>query len=240
MIHWTRWDGNPNPETPAFSSTHDWIKYYLAVHQLSGEHASYLLIASCYYPSNSIGSVTYAVSLLYLAPSYRYAYLLWFAIVALVLLFGFLGHASGGSTHTAISAFWHKWSIRRPSLFALVKRQPLTRVRSNTNTPPPPRKTRTPAWWKIKFSPSPVLGELLALSLLAVAIVLASVLGPDYLKPSIATFDFTRNNKREWSRGEADVQTSVSPRGYTIVVNPPTYTIQKAWWTAGGRTGESS
>lgn len=145
-MFWTRsyGDRDPNPETPAFSSTHDWIKYYLAIHQLSGEHSSCIEIATCCSPSSSIGLVTYTTVSLFLGPSYRYAYLLWFVIAALVLLFGAFGRVSG-ARHSAISALWHKWSIRRPSLFALFQRKAPKLARSSTNAPPPPRKKRTPA-----------------------------------------------------------------------------------------------
>lgn len=174
------------------------------------------------------------------APSYRYAYLLWFAITFFVLLFGTLGRLAGGDKkHGALSARWHKWSIRRPSLFALFRRMSSSLPRTNANMPPPPRKVRTPAWWKIKFSPSPVYGELLALFLLAAATALASILGPDYIKPSVSTFDLTHNNKRSLS-GETynSRNNDVLGRDYQInPVTPPGYTIQKAWWTAGGRTG---
>lgn len=175
-------------------------------------------------------------------PSYRYAYLLWFFIIFLVLLFGALGRVTERSrTHGALSARWHKWSIRRPSLFALFRRKQAPLRRADTNLPPPPRKVRTPAWWKVKFSPSPVNGELLALFSLAIATALLSVIGPDYIKPSIATFDITHNTKRWWSNVPMHLgNDDVARRDYQIVpVSPPGYTIQKAWWTEGGRTGES-
>ncbi|KAF8319297.1 hypothetical protein DL93DRAFT_2053769 [Clavulina sp. PMI_390] len=193
--------GDPNPPTPAFSDTRDWIHYYLAIHVLS-------------------------------PASYRYAYMLWFEILFIVIVFGLLGRIPGGNVkHSALRARWHKWSIQRPSFWRFWKRKRATLQAADPSTPPPPRKVRQPAWWKIKFSELPVKGDLLSLFFLIVSIVLASVLGPDYLKPSIRALDLSKFSRRSETIGLAS-------RDYTIVpVSIPGYTIWKAWWTAGNRTG---
>lgn len=139
-----------------------------------------------------------------------------------------------------LSARWHKWSIQRPSLVALFSRKTSASGRSNTGVPPPQRKSREPSWWKIKFAPSPTYGELLALLVLAVAVTLSCILGADYIKPTTSTFDFVHNTKRRLhGLPFGAVVDPVAAWDYKInPVSPPGYTIHKAWWTAGGRTGE--
>jgi hypothetical protein len=145
-------------------------------------------------------------------------------------------------SHGALSARWHKWSIRRPSLFALFSRKNKTSAsgRGNTDVPPPQRKSGEPAWWKIKFAPSPIYGELLVLFVLAVGVTLSCILGPDYIKPTTSTFDFIHNTKRRLPGLPfgAVVDLVAAWDDKINPVSPPGYTIHKAWWTAGGRTGE--
>jgi hypothetical protein len=75
-----------------------------------------------------------------------------------------------------------------------------------------------------------VNGQVLALVVLFVVAVLVSVVGPDYIKPGIGSLDFARWKRSVRVDGGADDEQNV----YAV---PPQYTIQKAWWTAGGRTG---
>lgn len=144
-------------------------------------------------------------------------------------------------SRSAYVAVWHKWALRRPALFR--RKAPI--VRSNINRDPNnpdatqkvARSTVSPhsAWWKPKFSPLPFHGEMAALLLLAIGIVLASVLGADYIKPTTTTFDLSHSKRDDIVPFAA---TDISRRDYTIVpATPPGYTISKAWWTAGGRTG---
>lgn len=224
--------GDPNPSTPAFANTHDWIYYYLVIHQLSSTHVAYY--HTCNIFSDDVRKPT--------APSYRYAYLLWFSIILLVLVFGTIDLVTGsGMNFGTLSAWWHKWSIQRPSFFTLSRRKSYGLRRTEMGVLRSARKVRKPAWWKIKSSPSPVYGELFALFVLAVAVALACVLGPDYIKPTTSTFGFVHDTKRrlsDWLFG-VDVDRFTS-RDYKInPVSPPGYTIHKAWWTAGGRTGNA-
>lgn len=73
--------------------------------------------------------------------------------------------------------------------------------------------------------------------LLSVAVVLACTIGPDYIKPTISTFNLTKSKRAISERDEAIRSWTAVARDYTVIVNPPQYTISKAWWTAGGRTG---
>jgi hypothetical protein len=173
------------------------------------------------------------------APSYRYAYLLWFSVALFVLVFGIVDLVTGsGMSHGVLSARWHKWSIQRPSLSSLFGRGTSALHRANPNVPP---KSRKPAW-RLTFSQSPVYGELIALFVLAVAVALACILGADYIKPTESTFGFAHSTKRRLSNFPfGAIVESLTSRDYEInPVSPPGYTIHKAWWTAGGRTGESS
>ncbi|RDB21080.1 Ferric/cupric reductase transmembrane component 1 [Hypsizygus marmoreus] len=63
----------------------------------------------------------------------------------------------------------------------------------------------------------PSNGQLLCVSVLFIAVLLLAFVGPDYISPSYNFFNLS-----------------------TISVDPdyrPQYTITKAWWTSGGRTG---
>lgn len=216
--------GDPNPPTPAFSSSHDWIKYYLVIHRLSRKfwHSTSALRSEC--QAHAV-ITTHSP-----APSYRYAFYLWFFFALCYILHSLFRLA--GTSYLGVA--WHKWAIRRLSL-KFPKRQ-AKNVRKKAmqysvpgfNSPPPPVNVR--------LSNPLVNAQALALLLFLTVVFLACFLGPDYIKPSVNTFDLT-HYKRSLSQLPNSISTIYS-RDYTIVpVNPPQYTISKAWWTVGARTG---
>jgi hypothetical protein len=72
----------------------------------------------------------------------------------------------------------------------------------------------------------PSNGQIVALTLLFACIAAASCVGPDYIIPTASTFDLSRRSffTLKWDPS-------------LFVSYAPQYTIQKAWWTAGGRVG---
>lgn len=72
----------------------------------------------------------------------------------------------------------------------------------------------------------PPNGQLLCLAVLAIVTILLCFAGPDYINPADGLFDVTN--------------LGLSVRSYDVSQFTrwqPQYTIYKAWWTAGGRTG---
>lgn len=140
--------------------------------------------------------------------SYRYSYLLWFGIAFIFLVFSAL-HLTG-SRGGFIGALWSKWSIRRRTFR---KKRALAIARRNGQPHRQPEAL-------------PSNAQLLCLCILSLATVALSFAGPDYIAPGDKAWQFYR---RGWTPLGMATSTAYSP---------PQYTISKAWWTAGGRTGE--
>lgn len=145
-------------------------------------------------------------------PSSRYGYFLWIAIVFVFLVFALLHWT--GSRGGSIGAIWSKWSIRRRTW----------------------RKKHSLAMAKMKNQPHrqpfslPSNAQLLCLITLLVAAVTLSVVGPDYITPADRVWQFQRRSSA--IPGIIDRAITYNPTAFQ-----PQYTIWKAWWTAGGRTG---
>jgi hypothetical protein len=138
--------------------------------------------------------------------SRRYAYFLWIIVLFLSLIFAFLHWT--GSKGSFIGGYWGKWMLRR----------------------------RT---WRFRFSwtktPQPVAlqsnGQLLSLTLLTLATLALTFVGPDYIAPGTYFWEFYQHDPSTLSsRGNAFDESLVYP--YVLQ-----YTVSKAWWTSGGRNG---
>ena len=140
-------------------------------------------------------------------PSYRYAYILWLAVTFVFLLF-VVSHWSGGRGR-AIGGLWSKWSLRRRTWR---KQHSLAEARRQGKPHKQP------------FS-LPSNAQLLSLASLYIVTLLLCVLGPDYIAPGTHVWDLTH------SAAPVDPSTTSSTN------SQPNFTISKAWWTAGGRTG---
>lgn len=113
-----------------------------------------------------------------------------------------------GSRGGFIGATWSKWSLRRRTW----RKKHSLAIARRKNEP-----HRQP-------SSLPSNAQLLCLIVLLLATVALSVAGPDYITPSVKVWEFNRLAARAVNFDQA-------------VSGQPQYTIQKAWWTAGGRTG---
>jgi hypothetical protein len=78
----------------------------------------------------------------------------------------------------------------------------------------------------------PSNAQLLCLFVLSLATIALSVAGPDYITPGFKLWQFHR---RGVNASGVVIRTAVYDS--TSFVQPH-YTIWKAWWTAGGRTGQ--
>ena len=147
-------------------------------------------------------------------PSYRYMYILWLAVVLVFLLFA-VSHWTGGRGG-AIGSLWSKWSLRRRTWR---KQHSLAEARQQGVLHKQPLSL-------------PSNAQLSSLAVLYIATLLLCFLGPDYIAPGTHVWDLAHDiSARNIPMYSAD------PAQTTIAISQPGYTIHKAWWTAGGRTG---
>jgi len=142
-------------------------------------------------------------------PSRRYSYFLWVLIGFVFFIVAFL-HLSGSSTGI-IGARWNKWALRRRTLR---------------------KKHARMVAWKEGRSPQPYSlppnGQILSLSAVLLAALVLCFVGPDYIYPEAEITQFRRGLTT--ASGEPFNISSFFPF-------QPQYSIQKAWWTSGNRTG---
>ncbi|KAG8746943.1 hypothetical protein FRC10_003114 [Ceratobasidium sp. 414] len=158
--------------------------------------------------------------------SYRYAYLLWLVITLFTLIVG-IAHLS--SRTTVAGVLWRKFALRRRTW------RKHASLRAIGKSKQPHRQPYS----------LPSNAQLVALLLLFVAAALLCCIGPDYVSPYTKLWDLKSNltapalARREimdaleaWHEFERR-----APIASTPTTRQPAYTIPKAWWTAGGRTG---
>lgn len=140
-----------------------------------------------------------------------YSYILWLALFVVVLVFTLFHYA--GLRSGVAGSYWSKWSLRRRTW----------------------RKKHSLAVAKARGEPHrqplslPSNAQLLTLTLLVIAVLLLSFVGPDYFPPGSTL----------WTVGSAPSVSALiqsnDDSAYTLY--QPQYTISKAWWTSGNRTG---
>jgi hypothetical protein len=143
-------------------------------------------------------------------PSRRYSFLLWIAVVFGFLVFAVLHWT--GSRGGVVGARWSKWALRRRTLGSW--------------------RTVSKKGQTLRKQPMllPSNAQLLCLAVLFAATFALCFVGPDYVKPHTAVWHWSR---RSVALGERKLK--YDPSDY--VGFAPQYTIHKAWWTVGGRTG---
>jgi hypothetical protein len=115
-----------------------------------------------------------------------------------------------------IGASWSKWALRRRTLrkkhkLAMAQRKNL----------PHQQPTALPS-----------NAQLLSLFILLLATIALSVAGPDYIAPGVKLWQFHRRRL-----GTSQIVPRTAAYDPSSFVQPQ-YTIGKAFWTAGGRTGQ--
>ncbi|GBE82153.1 hypothetical protein SCP_0405330 [Sparassis crispa] len=143
-------------------------------------------------------------------PSTVYAYILWVAIAVVLVIYA-LFHLAGLRARV-LGAYFTKWSLRRRTWR---KKHSLAEAKRKGLPYKPPL-------------PFPSNAQLLALSVLIIATMLLSFVGPDYIAPNSTIFGL----------GTPTTTTPATKREIPPADNlAPQYTIQKAWWTSSNRTG---
>lgn len=154
--------------------------------------------------------------------SYRYSFLLWILLVLVVLGFAILHWT--GSRGGFLGAAWSKWALRRRTWR---KKHALTQARRQGKAHQQP------------FS-FPSNAQMLSLVFLFLIPLALCVLGPDYIAPYTKLWDLTHNMTRRGAPNDRLMQLDLQSRAAiasTATTRSPEYTIPKAWWTVGGRTG---
>ncbi|CAE6435923.1 unnamed protein product [Rhizoctonia solani] len=185
--------GDPNPTTPAFINSYQWINTYLVIHKMS-------------------------------TTSYRYAYMLWLALTLVAVVVA-IAHITGRRT-TVLGVIWRKYTLRRRTW----RKQASLRAIQKSKQP-----HRQP------YS-LPSNAQLIAVTILFVAAALLCCVGPDYISPYTRMWDLKSNLtapalvRRDFMQAFREFERR-APIASTPTTRQPAYTIPKAWWTAGGRTG---
>ncbi|TFK55046.1 hypothetical protein OE88DRAFT_1717113 [Heliocybe sulcata] len=141
-------------------------------------------------------------------PSRRYAYLLWIVVVFFFLLFAVLHWT--GSRGGSIGAYWYKWALRRRTWRK--KGKIAAASKKGLRAQPMPMSSNA---------------QILCLTVIVLGSLALCFAGPDYIAPGSKVWQFTRS-------------TTISKRAYDVSMftrYQPQYTIPKAWWTSGDRTG---
>lgn len=145
-------------------------------------------------------------------PSWRYAYIFW-VLVGLVA-FGFGVCHMLGLRGGLLGAYWSKWALRRRTWR---KKHSLALA----------TKRGVPHKQPI---PLPSNAQILCLCVVTIVAIVLSFVGPDYITPADKLWEFKRDVTSDFAllrRDATDVYLSYQPQ----------YTINKSWWTMGGRTG---
>ncbi|KAI8998563.1 hypothetical protein BD414DRAFT_575075 [Trametes punicea] len=164
--------------------------------------------------SNDLEFITAYLTIHVLSDASRvYSYIFWIAFVAVLLCFSLFHHLHlrGGY----LGALWTKWAVRRRTW----------------------RKKHSLAVAKAKGQPHrqpfsfPSNVQIFTLVIITVAALLVSFLGPDYLAPGSTLWTLQDFPSANHALAKRAYDTSL------FAQYQPQYTIPKAWWTSGNRTG---
>ncbi|TFK89134.1 hypothetical protein K466DRAFT_487441 [Polyporus arcularius HHB13444] len=147
-------------------------------------------------------------------PSRVYSYILWIAIGGVLLLLSLLHHLRirGGY----LGALWSKWALRRRTWR---KKHSLAVARARGDPHRQPYSL-------------PSNAQIFTLCIVVIAALLCSFLGPDYFAPKASLWTL---HDYPWATTSPPLAKRYELSDYYQYM--PQYTIPKAWWTSGNRTG---
>ncbi|KZT26361.1 hypothetical protein NEOLEDRAFT_1132404 [Neolentinus lepideus HHB14362 ss-1] len=163
------------------------------------------------YPDNVEWITAYLTIHMLSIPSRRYAYLLWIVVVFFFLLFAVLHWT--GSRGGSLGAYWSRWALRRRTWRK--KGKIVAASKKGVRAQPMPMSSNA---------------QILCLTVIVLGSLALCFAGPDYIAPGTKVWQFNRNSTNN----------TISRRAYDTSLftqYQPQYTIPKAWWTSGGRTG---
>ncbi|GEM09818.1 ferric reductase transmembrane component 2 precursor [Rhodotorula toruloides] len=118
-------------------------------------------------------------------PTWRYAYILWFAIVGALIVWSAVYRLAGtGTGGSALGAWFRKWSIRR---ITWTKKVGGTGADSGTGEAEKGAQGTTGVRKKV-VSASPTFAQMIAVGVLVLIALLVSFVGDDYIAPTTCTF----------------------------------------------------
>ncbi|KZT67745.1 hypothetical protein DAEQUDRAFT_728741 [Daedalea quercina L-15889] len=141
-----------------------------------------------------------------------YAFVLWTAFAAIVVMYGVV-HLTG-LRGGWLGALWSKWALRRRTW----RKKHALKLAQQRGEP-----HRQPL-------PLPSNAQLFTLVFLICATLAVSFAGPDYFAPG-------SNLLTVHNTASALVRRSTTLNTSSLTQYQPNYTIPKAWWTSGNRTG---
>ncbi|THG99773.1 hypothetical protein EW026_g2643 [Hermanssonia centrifuga] len=163
------------------------------------------------YPNDVEWVTAYLVQRILSDSTWVYAWILWIAIA--VIFFSYSAMRWAGLRGGYIGAVWSKWSLRRRTWrkkHSLAVALKLGRPHTQPES-------------------LPSNAQILCLLALVVGSLLLAFVGPDYLAPGSRLWTLQNYPKM-----------GVEKRGYPLsdfYFLQPQFTIEKMWWTTGGRTG---
>ncbi|GJE90804.1 NADPH oxidase family protein [Phanerochaete sordida] len=174
----------------------------------SSPSANLTLPAIPNYPDDLEWVTAYLAQHMLSESSWVYAWILWIIVAAAFLTFSIMHWA--GFRGGYLGAVWSKWAFRRRTW---------RKKRSAAKAGQPYRQPDS----------LPSNAQLLAVCTLFAVVLVLSFAGPDYLAPGARLWNYhsypvASNQKRDYN---TDDYMSLQPQ----------FTIPKAWWTSGGRTG---
>ncbi|BGP08319.1 hypothetical protein JCM10049v2_004166 [Rhodotorula toruloides] len=118
-------------------------------------------------------------------PTWRYAYILWFAIIGTLIVWSAVYHLAGtGTGGSALGAWFRKWSIRR---ITWTKKVGGTGPGAGTGEAEKDAQGTTGVRKKVVFA-SPTFAQMIAVGVLVLIALLVSFIGDDYIAPTTCTF----------------------------------------------------
>lgn len=182
-------------------------------------------------------------------PSHRYAYIMWFTIVGLLLLGSAIYHAGIGD-QTWVGAYWTKFAPKG-RLIKFGKRPQQTAIRainpkrwSKQGNAAAAAGSKGPAKPAKRYVFSlPSFGKILLVACMVAIPVVLSLVGADYINPNESTFNMaaswpSRSSAPMRSAARRDLPQWGIGNYVPLDTNVAYYNLPyHTWWTSGGRFG---
>ncbi|SCZ88186.1 BZ3500_MvSof-1268-A1-R1_Chr2-1g04245 [Microbotryum saponariae] len=170
-------------------------------------------------------------------PTWRYAYILWFAIAGVLILWSLVYQLSGASRGSALSALFRKYSIKR---FVIQTKKP---KKAQKGTEEEARPVPVVSRSRVRLA-SPTYAQIIVLLALVALSCCLSFLGVSYINPRTCTFGGTCPYQSVYSQLPPRMLRRAStsnPGGWVAYTDPllsaSNTDIDKNWWTSAARLG---
>ncbi|CAO1627630.1 unnamed protein product [Sympodiomycopsis kandeliae] len=180
-------------------------------------------------------------------PSHRYAYIMYFVFLGILLIASALYHLGVGD-QTFIGAGWLKFAPKSRLIKLGKPPDPATLSRTASSAPEQRRKfrIRVPFMHTRRVYTFPAFGPLILVFVMAAIPIILTLVGADYIDPNASMFDLraswpSADSARYGYYGKRHLVKRVQwgmGNNPPIGVNVPNYSVPyHTWWTSGGRAG---